>query len=115
MLASGRLVWFVTLVAALALGTWAFGWGAVVVVSGAWAWIRRADGAVTLLSAVAGISAWAALLGLQSLQGPVARVAAVVGAAMQVGAGPLVLLTLAFPALLAGATAGVVRGLASER
>lgn len=112
---SGRLVWFVTLVAAMALGTWAFGWGAVVIVSGAWAWIRRADGAITLLSAVAGVAAWAVLLGLQAMQGPVGRVADVVGAAMQVGAGPLVLLTLAFPALLAGATAGVVRGLAAER
>lgn len=112
---SGRLVWFLTLALAVALGTWAFGWGAVVVVSGAWAYIRRTDNAVPLLAAIAALVAWGGLLGVQALQGPVARVADVVGAAMQVGAGPLVLLTLAFPALLAGATAGVVRGIASGR
>jgi hypothetical protein len=54
------------------------------------------------------------LLGVQAMMGPVARVAEVVGAAMQVGAGPLLVLTLAFPALLAGSAAGLVRGVAAK-
>jgi hypothetical protein len=52
------------------------------------------------------------LLAVQSLAGPIAEVARVVGEAMQVGAAPLVVLTLAFPALLAGSAAGLVRGVA---
>lgn len=115
MAAPGRFPWFLTLLLALALGTWAFGWGAVVVVTGAWTWIRRSDSAVPLLSAIAAAVAWGGLLAVQALMGPTGRVAEVVGAALTVGAGPLVLLTIAFPALLAGATAGVVRGVGAAR
>lgn len=53
---------------------------------------------------------WAMLLAWVSFAGPVMEVAEVVGTAMKVGAGSLMVLTLAFPALLAAATAGVVRG-----
>lgn len=111
MMGVGRLVWFLTLSVATALATRAFGWGAVVVCAGAWTWIRRTDAATPMLAALGAALAWGGLLFAQSLTGPVGRVAEVVGEAMQVGAGPLLLLTLAFPALLAGATAGLVRGL----
>lgn len=114
MMSAARWGWLVTLVLALALSTWAFGWGAVVVVAAAWTWIRREDAAVPLMAAIAGILSWALLLGVQSLVGPVLEVARVVGTAMQVGPVALLLLTLAFPALLAGATAGVIRGVASR-
>jgi hypothetical protein len=106
-----RFVWFLTLSLAVALATWAFGWGAVVVCSAAWTWIRRSDAAAPLLAAVAAALAWGGLLLVQSFSGPVGGVAEVVGEAMQVGAAPLVMLTLAFPALLAGAAAGLVRGI----
>lgn len=111
----GRVVWFLTLSLAVALATWAFGWGAVVVCAGAWTWIRRSDAAAPMLAAVAAALAWGGLLLVQSFSGPVGEVASVVGAAMQVGAAPLVILTLAFPALLAGATAGLVRGIPSGK
>lgn len=107
----GRLVWFLTLSLAVALATWGFGWGAVVVCAAAWTWIRRRDAAAPMLAALAAALAWGGLLLVQSFSGPVGRVAAVVGEAMQVGATPLLVLTLAFPALLAGATAGLVRGI----
>lgn len=110
----GRLVWFLTLVLAVALGTFAFGWAAPAVVGAAWAAVRRDDAFVPFLASLAGLAGWAALLGVQSTMGPVARVAEVVGAAMQVGAGPLLVLTLAFPALLAGSAAGLVRGVAAK-
>jgi hypothetical protein len=100
----------VTLVLAMGLGTWAFGWLAVPVCAAAWAWIRRGDVAVPLLAALSGVLSWAGLLLVVGLSGGgIGRVADVVGAAMQVGPVALVVLTLAFPALLAGSAAGVVR------
>ncbi len=110
----GRLVWFVTLSLAVALATWGFGWWSIVVCAAAWTWIRRSDAAAPLMAAAAAALAWGGLLVVQSLSGPVGRVADVVGEAMQVGAIPLLILTLAFPALIAGATAGLVRGLPSR-
>lgn len=107
----GRLVWFATLVLALALGTYGFGWLSVPVLAVAWTAIRREDPATPILSAVAGLTAWGLLLAVQATFAPIGDVARVVGSAMQVGAGALTGLTLAFPALLAGAAAGLVRGL----
>lgn len=106
----GRGTWFAALLVALILGTYAFDWLAVPVIAAAFAWIRRGDATVPLLSSVAGAASWMALLGWQSTAGSVGEVARVVGEAMQVGGGPLLILTIAFPALLAGAAAGLVRG-----
>lgn len=106
----GRGIWFVALLIALTLGTYAFDWVAVPVVAGVFAWIRRGDAAVPLLSCVAGAAAWLLLLAWQSTAGSVFGVAQVVGEAMQVGGAPLLVMTVAFPALLSGAAAGVVRG-----
>jgi len=111
----GRLVWFLTMVIAVALGTYAFGWAAPAVLGAAWTAVRRDDAFVPLMASVAGAAGWGALLAIQAMSGPVARVADVVGAAMQVGAGPLLVLTLAFPALLAGSAAALVRSFRSER
>jgi hypothetical protein len=111
MLGSARVLWFLSLVIAVSLATWTFGWGAVVVLAAGWTWIRRDDPAVPLLASLAAIVSWGLLLGIQALGSPIGRVADVVGTAMQVGPAALLVLTLAFPALLAGATAGLVRGL----
>lgn len=110
MLRNPRIVWFGTLALGLALSTYAYGWWSVVVLAAAWSYIRRADPATPLLAGAAGMFSWALLLAWASFVGPVTTVADVVGTAMQVGAGPLMVLTLAFPALVAAATAGVVRG-----
>lgn len=110
-LLNARVVWFVTLVVALALATYAFGWVAVPVVAAMWAWIRRADATVTLMASLAGGLAWGALMLLPAVTGgAVERIAEVVGQAMTVGGPALMALTIAFPALLAGSAAGVVRG-----
>ncbi len=111
----GRGLWFAAMLVAMILGTYAFDWLAVPVLAAAFAWIRRDDATVPLLATVSGAASWMALLGWQSLSGSVGEVARVVGEAMQVGGGPLLGLTIAFPALLAGAAAGVVRGVAGRR
>lgn len=110
MRAQGRGIWFLAFLLALTLGTFAFDWISVPVIAAAFAWIRRDDATVPLLASIAGASSWAILLAVQSFAGPIAEVARVVGEAMQVGAGPLLVLTIAFPALLAGSAAGLVRG-----
>lgn len=107
----GLGIWFAALLLALVLGTYTFDWLAVPVIAAAFAWIRRDDASVPLAASVAGAAAWGLLLAWQSFNGSVFEVARVAGEAMQVGGGPLLGLTLAFPALLAGAAAGVVRGL----
>ncbi|MBA3853140.1 MAG: hypothetical protein C0503_01925 [Gemmatimonas sp.] len=106
----GLGIWFVALLLALVLGTYAFDWLAVPVLAAAFAWVRREDASVPLLASVAGAASWMLLLVWQSMSGSVVEVARVVGEAMQVGGGPLLALTIAFPALLAGSAAGVVRG-----
>jgi hypothetical protein len=111
----GLGLWFVALLAALTLGTYAFDWLAVPVIAAAFAWIRRDDATIPLLASVAGAAAWGLLLLWQSTEGSVAEVARVVGEAMQVGGGPLLGLTIAFPALLAGSAARLVRGLGGPR
>lgn len=114
--AGARWVWALTLTAGIALGTYAFGWMAVPVVAGAWAWVRRTDVAVPAMAALTGTIGWGILLLLPSVTGgATARVAEVIGAAMSVGPIALVVLTLAFPALLAGSAAGVIRGLLGSR
>ena len=114
--AGSRVVWSVSLTVALALGTFAFGWYAVPVVAAAWAWIRRGDSAVPVLAALSGAVAWGTLLLIPGVTGgAAAQVADLVGRAMSVGGAALVVLTLAFPALLAGSTAAVVRGVGGER
>ncbi len=109
---NGRAVWFVALLLALVLGTYAFDWLAVPVIAAAFAWVRREDAAITLLAAIAGAASWMALLAAQAMTGSITQVANVVGEAMGVGPAPLLILTIAFPALLAGSAAGVVRGFA---
>lgn len=111
----GLGIWFAALLLALTLGTYAFDWLSVPVIAAAFAWIRRDDPVVPLAASVAGAAAWALLLAWQSMSGSVLEVAHVVGEAMQVGGGPLLGLTIAFPALLAGSAAGVVRGVGGLR
>lgn len=108
MMRNARLLWWVTLVVAMTVATYGFGWLGVAFCAVGWAWIRRGDASVPLLAALAGAVSW----GAQLLAGgeSVRRVAEVAGAAMQVGPLALTLLTVTFPALLAASLAGVVRG-----
>jgi hypothetical protein len=110
---NARLLWFATLVLAMSVATYGFGWLGVAVCAVAWAWIRRNDATVPMMAALAGALSWGVLLvaGGDST----GRVAEVAGAAMQVGPLALKVLTVAFPALLAASLAGVVRGFAREQ
>jgi hypothetical protein len=98
----------------MAAGTWLAGWWMVPVVAAAWGLTRREERGLPLLAAMAGAMAWTALLLLPSSPAAVGRVAEVAGRAMGVGAGPLLFLTLIYPALLAVSAAALARALAAR-
>lgn len=104
-----RAPWFIGLVAAIATCTWVVGWWMVPIVAAIWAWVRRDDVATPLLAGLAGMLGWGLLLLIASSGAPEGSVMTSVGRAMRVGPGALLVLTLAFPALLAAGAAGVVR------
>jgi hypothetical protein len=99
----------------MATGTWFVGWWMVPVIAAIWGAVRAEDRWLPLLAAFAGTTSWLLLLFLPSSPGAVGRLATVAGRAMGVGPGPLVLLTLVFPALLAVAAAALARAVAPRR
>lgn len=96
----------------MAAGTWYIGWWTVPLVAAAWGSARAGERWLPLLSATAGMLSWLLLLFLPSSPGAVGRLAEVAGQAMGVGAGPLLVLTLVFPALLAVSAASLARAVA---
>lgn len=93
--------------ALFAFGTWGIGWWTVPVIGWMWGATpgRPAHPVVTAAGAAAG--AWAALLALAALRGPVGELAIKLGGIMGVAGWVLVAATVLLPALLAGAGAGV--------
>jgi hypothetical protein len=98
----------VTLAAAVALATASGGWWTVPLVAALWARVAPIRRPV-VGAGVGGALGWALLLGWTALHGPVAKLAARVAPIFHAPAWALVLATLLYPALLAGAAAGVVR------
>jgi hypothetical protein len=94
---------------AFAGATAAAGWWTVPVVAAVWVRVARRDWS-PVRSCMAGAAiGWALLLGWDALQGPVAAVARRVGGAVGLPPWGFVLVTLLFPALLAGAAAQMAR------
>lgn len=91
--------------------TWFAGWWTVPLIGaayGAWAFNRRLALVTSMLAAVIG---WGALLVYDAAAGPVGRLLQVLSALFRVPGAALVVLTLAFAALLAVSAAALARGL----
>ena len=92
-------------------GTWLVGWWMIAVlgaVYGAWAANER----LALITAtLAAALAWGVLLAYSAAAGPMGRLLDVLGALFRVPGAALVLLTLAYAALLASSSAALTRGL----
>jgi hypothetical protein len=91
--------------------TWFAGWWTVPVVGaayGAWAVNRRLTLITAMLAAVLG---WGALLAYDAAVGPVGRLLQVLGSLFRMPGAALVVLTLAYAALLAVSAAALARGL----
>ncbi len=86
----------------VAVGTWAVGWWAVPVV-GALIGVIWAEGRPALVAGAAGGLGWALLLAWGSASGPVGELAGTVGDVMGLPGFAVLLVTVLFPALLAGA------------
>jgi len=107
-----RAIWFGLLTAAIATCTWVVGWWMVPVVALAFGWVRREDPASPFLAGLAGLVAWGVLIAIATSGAPKGSVMQAVGTAMREGPGPVLALSLAFPALLAASAVGIVRGVA---
>lgn len=110
-----RFTWWLLATAALATCTWVVAWWMVPVVGAIYGYVRRDDAATPLLAGIGGMVAWGVLMVIAASGAPAGSVMEAVGAAMRVGPGALVGLTLAFPALLAAAASGMVRAVAGTR
>jgi hypothetical protein len=99
------LVSWLALVVAIALGTALLGWWSVPVVGALWGLAKQAGKGTWWRAALAGSGAWALLLLFTSTQGPVGALADKVGAVFAIPGFAFVVLTLLFPAALAGSAA----------
>lgn len=106
-----RPIEFLVAVALMAAGTWFFvqAWWSVALVAGLWALVRPGDRGLSLKAGVAGMLAWIVILLFASSTAAIGRVAEVAGTAMGVGPTALLVLMLAYPALLASSAAALVR------
>ncbi len=94
----------------IAAGTWIGGWWTVPVVAGAYgAWAARQHGAV-LTAMLAGAGAWGLLLAYDASVGPVGRLTQLFGTMFRMSGMTLVVLTVAYAALLAVSAAAFARG-----
>ena len=83
-------------------------------VAGLFGLLDRSRFRAACLSATAAALAWACLLGWEALHGPVLPLARLLGGVMHLSAPLLLLVNLAFPALLAGATAACLGSLTAK-
>jgi hypothetical protein len=98
----------VALALAGALATAVGGWWTVPLAAALWSRVATLKRPV-IGAALGGALGWALLLGWTALQGPSGTLARRVAPVFHLAAPTLVLATLLFPALLAGAAAGVAR------
>lgn len=94
------------LAAAIVLGTGLFGWWSVPVLAlgyGAW----RGEETAAAFAALAALLSWGSLMAWNWLSGPVLVLAGSLGSVMRLPGWSLILATLLFPAVLAGAAAAL--------
>jgi hypothetical protein len=95
---------------AMAALTWLLGWWGVLLAASivGFAFFREGGGGWRV--ALAAAAAWGALLGADAVTGPSGTVSRTLAGVLRIPAPALVLLTLAFPALLAWSAASLVAG-----
>jgi hypothetical protein len=104
-------IFWPALVLALAVATAVLGWWTVPVLAAAFGASRFAARRAWWIAALAGSVAWALLLAVSSLQGPVAALADKLGGVFGLPGFAVIGLTLIFPAVLAGSAAELAAAL----
>lgn len=91
--------------------TWWIGWWTVPLVAAGWGAAARGEGYPVTASAVGAALGWVLLLALRATAGPVGELSRKLGGIMGVPGWVPLLLTLALPAIVAAAAAGLVGAL----
>lgn len=105
----------VLLASAFAIATVAIGWWAVPIVAALYAAITTAQRSSALLSGLAAMLGWGALLSAAASRGPVGTLATELAGVLNLKPIGVYAVTIAFPGLLAISAAVVARALASAR
>jgi len=106
-----RLLLLVFLTAAMLLGTIGLGWWTVPLLGAAWGASGPINRRLATSAALAGALAWALLLAGSAFGGPVGQLAGTLGGIFRLPGFIVILLTLLFPALLAGSAAALAAAL----
>lgn len=109
-----QLANLLALTAVLAVATVLIGWSAVPVVAAVWVYSMPRRGAV-IYAAVAGALAWGGLLLWYARSAPIGAADALVTEILGVPARSLIVLTLAYAALLSGSAALVAQWIRARR
>lgn len=105
------LAQLVGLTVVLIAGTWFAGWWFVPVAAGAWgAWAAGQRTAV-LTAMLAGALAWGGLLAYDASAGPMDRLLQIFHPLLRMRGGTVIVLTIAYAALLSASAAGLTRGI----
>lgn len=104
-----RAIEFLVVVALMVAVTWLVAWWGVAAIAALWALARRADRGLALNAGVAGMLSWIVILLFAASADAIRRTAQVAGTAMGVGSTALLILVMAYPALLASSAAALVR------
>lgn len=110
-----QLVRLVLLAAAFAIATFVLGWWAVPLVAAIYAAATTAQRGSAVVSGIAAMLAWGALLAITAAQGPVGTLATELGGVLKLKPFAVYAVTLAFPGLLAVSAAVVARAVAPRR
>ena len=103
------------LAAAFAVATFVLGWWAIPLVAAIYAVMSSAQRGSAVLSGIAAMLAWGALLAITAAQGPVGTLAGELGGVLKLSSIAVYAVTIAFPGLLAVSAAVVARALTPER
>ena len=104
------MIFVLAVAATMAALTWLLGWWGVLLAAALVGVVHYRVGGGGWRVALAGAAAWAALLVADAAAGPFGTVARTLGGVLRVPGPALVLLTLAFPALLAWSAATLAAG-----
>jgi hypothetical protein len=102
------MIFIAFVAAAIAALTWLVGWWGVLVAALVIGYVFRAEGGGGWRIAVAAAIAWAGLLAIDVVSGPVGLLADRLGGVMRVPPVVLVVVTMLFPAMIAWSAATVV-------
>ena len=101
----------VLLATAFAIATFVLGWWAVPVVAAVYAVISSAQRSSAVVSGIAAMLAWGALLAIDAARGPVGTLAGELAGILQLRPVGIYAVTIAYPGLLAISAAIVARAL----